>query len=52
VQIMSPHFEEQPKEKVWVPHEQWYAAPASRDRQPMAAPGAVAATMTDGEPPV
>ena len=28
VQIMSPHFEKQPAEKVWVPKEQWHAAPA------------------------
>lgn len=52
VQIMSPHFEEQPKEKVWVPHDQWYAAPASRDRKPMAPPGATAAPIPDGKPPV
>jgi len=52
VQIMSPHFEEQPKEKVWVPHEQWYAAPAARDRRPTAPPGATASPMSDGKPPV
>lgn len=28
VQIMSPNFEDQPDGKVWVPKEQWYAAPA------------------------
>lgn len=28
VQIMSPHFELQPAEKVWSPREQWHAAPA------------------------
>jgi len=28
VQIMSPHFMDQPAEKVWVPKEQWHAAPA------------------------
>jgi hypothetical protein len=28
VQIMSPHFEDQPAEKVWVPKGQWCAAPA------------------------
>jgi len=32
VQIMSPHFEKQPAEKVWVPKEQWHAAPAPEDR--------------------
>jgi len=31
VQIMSPHFEKQPAEKVWVPKEQWHAAPARDD---------------------
>lgn len=29
VQIMSPHFHHQPDEKVWVPVDQWHAAPAS-----------------------
>jgi small-conductance mechanosensitive channel len=28
VQIMSPHFKDQPAEKVWVPKGQWFAAPA------------------------
>lgn len=28
VQIMSPNFEAQPDTKVWVPEEQWHAAPA------------------------
>jgi small-conductance mechanosensitive channel len=28
VQIMSPHFESAPPEKVWVPREKWYASPA------------------------
>jgi small-conductance mechanosensitive channel len=28
VQIMSPNFEAQPEGKVWVPREQWFAAPA------------------------
>jgi small-conductance mechanosensitive channel len=33
VQIMSPNFEAQPEQKVWVPKEDWYAAPAkARDR--------------------
>ncbi len=31
VQIMSPNFEAQPEGKVWVPKEQWYAAPAKAD---------------------
>ena len=28
VQIMSPHYENDPLEKVWVPKEQWFAEPA------------------------
>lgn len=28
VQIMSPNFEAQPEDKVWVPKERWHAAPA------------------------
>jgi small-conductance mechanosensitive channel len=28
VQIMSPNFRMQPENKVWVPKDQWYAAPA------------------------
>ena len=28
VQIMSPNYENDPLEKVWVPKEQWFAAPA------------------------
>ncbi len=28
VQIMSPNFEAQPQEKVWVPKEEWHTAPA------------------------
>jgi small-conductance mechanosensitive channel len=28
VQIMSPHYESDPLEKVWVPKEQWFEAPA------------------------
>jgi small-conductance mechanosensitive channel len=28
VQIMSPHFESAPPEKVWVPKEKWFASPA------------------------
>jgi small-conductance mechanosensitive channel len=31
VQIMSPHFEAQPGDKVWVPQDQWHAAPAVPD---------------------
>ena len=31
VQIMSPNFEAQPDAKVWVPREQWSAAPARKD---------------------
>jgi len=29
VQIMSPNFVMQPQEKVWVPKQEWFAAPAS-----------------------
>ncbi len=28
VQIMSPHYKNDPVEKVWVPREQWFEAPA------------------------
>ncbi len=28
VQIMSPHYENDPAQKVWVPKEQWFEAPA------------------------
>ncbi|MBP1721272.1 MAG: MscS Mechanosensitive ion channel, partial [Deltaproteobacteria bacterium] len=28
VQIMSPHYMADPAEKVWVPKENWYEAPA------------------------
>ena len=28
VQIMSPHYENDPLEKVWVPKDQWFEAPA------------------------
>jgi small-conductance mechanosensitive channel len=31
VQIMSPHFENQPHNKVWVPKSQWFPQPAGRD---------------------
>jgi small-conductance mechanosensitive channel len=31
VQIMSPNYVYDPKEKVWVPKEQWYEAPAEKD---------------------
>ena len=31
VQIMSPHFERQPSEKIMVPRERWYEAPASAE---------------------
>jgi len=30
VQIMSPHYENDPLEKVWVPKEQWFEAPAEK----------------------
>lgn len=30
VQIMSPHYETDPADKVWVPKEQWFAAPATK----------------------
>ncbi|MDH4038172.1 MAG: mechanosensitive ion channel family protein [Candidatus Krumholzibacteria bacterium] len=31
VQIMSPHYENDPAEKVWVPREKWHEPPASGD---------------------
>ncbi|MCX6983966.1 MAG: mechanosensitive ion channel [Lentisphaerae bacterium] len=31
VQIMSPNYEDQPSEKVWVPKEKWYEAPAKKE---------------------
>lgn len=31
VQIMSPHYKDDPSEKVWVPKEQWFEAPAKAD---------------------
>lgn len=42
VQIMSPHFESQPSEKVWVPRSAWRAAPANADREQGAADVSVA----------
>lgn len=30
VQIMSPNFEAQPEQKVWVPKDQWHAEPAAK----------------------
>ncbi len=33
VQIMSPNFEDQPEQKVWVPKGDWYAAPADPGNQ-------------------
>ncbi|HEX6792055.1 MAG TPA: mechanosensitive ion channel domain-containing protein, partial [Candidatus Krumholzibacteria bacterium] len=30
VQIMSPHYEGDPDDKVWVPRDKWYDAPAER----------------------
>lgn len=41
VQIMSPHFRDQPAEKVWVPQSGWYAAPATPPA-PVPTPGASA----------
>jgi small-conductance mechanosensitive channel len=37
VQIMSPHYVNDPLEKVWVPKEQWFEAPAeeSKDGRPV-----------------
>jgi len=43
VQIMSPHYEADPPEKVWVPKDKWFAAPAlppERTAAPDAAPKA------------
>jgi small-conductance mechanosensitive channel len=34
VQIMSPHFRDQPEADVVVPRERWFAAPAAEDQQP------------------
>ncbi len=31
VQIMSPHYVADPAEKVWVPKDKWYEAPAEKD---------------------
>jgi len=31
VQIMSPNFEDQPEQKVWVPKQNWFDAPAAPD---------------------
>lgn len=39
VQIMSPHFRQQPDEKVWVPPEHWFDSPATSP------------TSTGGRPP-
>ena len=33
VQIMSPHYMADPAEKVWVPKEKWYEAPAKKDEE-------------------
>ncbi len=40
VQIMSPHFEEQPKTQIVVPREGWAPEPAVADSKPDPAPGA------------
>jgi small-conductance mechanosensitive channel len=34
VQIMSPHYESDPSEKVWVPKEKWFEPPAKVTEQP------------------
>jgi small-conductance mechanosensitive channel len=34
VQIMSPHYESDPSEKVWVPKEKWFEPPAKLPEQP------------------
>ena len=34
VQIMSPHYESDPAEKVWVPREKWFEPPAKLSEQP------------------
>jgi small-conductance mechanosensitive channel len=33
VQILSPHYVADPAEKVWVPKEKWYEAPAKKDEE-------------------
>jgi hypothetical protein len=34
VQIMSPHYEGDPAEKVWVPREKWFETPATPSAPP------------------
>lgn len=34
VQVMSPHFRQMAREKVWVPPEHWYEAPAQPPKDP------------------
>jgi len=29
---MSPNYEDQPEEKVWVPEDKWYAPPAKKEK--------------------
>ena len=33
VQILSPHYEADPAEKVWVPKEKWHEAPAKKEEE-------------------
>jgi small-conductance mechanosensitive channel len=33
VQILSPHYKADPAEKVWVPKDKWYEAPAKKDEE-------------------
>jgi small-conductance mechanosensitive channel len=33
VQILSPHYEADPAEKVWVPKDKWHEAPAKKDEE-------------------
>jgi small-conductance mechanosensitive channel len=33
VQILSPHYKADPAEKVWVPKDKWYEAPAKKDTE-------------------
>ena len=49
VQIMSPHFRNQPDEKVWVPPEHWYDRPATAPGDPIA-PGSPESHLGDRSP--
>jgi small-conductance mechanosensitive channel len=46
VQIMTPNFEAQPDDKIWVPRERWHESPAAPESGE-SAPGSSAATGRD-----